>query len=146
MDNKKLGNEFEKVVTRALDRMGAWAHFIQPNKGGQQPFDIIAIFNYGSFAIDCKTCVSKTFNINRLEDNQITAFNKFLKAGGDTAYIIVWHENYAYIIPFWAIVEKKSVKLDKSIQPPLFEKYLNQAIQEIFIEDEKKYGRKSILQ
>lgn len=142
MDNKKLGNEFEKVVTRALDRMGAWAHFIQPNKGGQQPFDIVAVYKGNSIAIDCKTCVAKSFSIARLEENQKYAFQKFVRAGG-TAYVFVWHDNYCYCIPYYLVEKQQVVRLKETGYP--FEVALNKEIQKIFTEDEIQYGRKSIL-
>lgn len=111
MNNKQLGTEWERKVCKFLADNGYWAHFIVPDARGAQPFDVIAVKDGESFAIDCKTCVAKSFNISRLEDNQITAFNKWLERGNDNAYIAVKHEGHLYWINYEMLSERKSVKL-----------------------------------
>ena len=78
MNNKKTGMQFEKFMCKELARRGWWAHFMSPGPGGAQPFDIIAIRGSHILAIDCKTCVTKTFPYSRIEDNQRLAFDALM--------------------------------------------------------------------
>ena len=111
MNNKKLGTEWEHKVCEYLSNNGYWAHFIVPDARGAQPFDIIAVMDMEAFAIDCKTCVANTFNISRLEDNQITAFDKWLSCGNDNAYICVYHNKHMYWIDYRELKQHKSIRL-----------------------------------
>lgn len=111
MNNKRLGTEFEKQVCAMLAEDGWWVHFIEPKQNGSQPFDIVAVRNGRAIAIDCKTCASDRFNINRLEDNQLYAFDKWLACGNEMPIIVVKHESGVYMIPYDYIKHYKSVKL-----------------------------------
>ena len=116
MNNKKLGTEWEQKVCKYLAQNGYWVHFIVPNASGAQPFDIIATKDNEPFAIDCKTCVAKTFNISRLEENQISAFEKWIECGNFNAYVAVEHEKHLYWIRYIDLVDHPSIKLtDKYI-------------------------------
>lgn len=92
MNNKKLGSKFEKEICQRLASKGYWVHFIVPDIRGAQPFDIIAVKNGTAYAIDCKTCVADVFNISRLEDNQVMAFEKWERCGNICPVIIVEHK------------------------------------------------------
>lgn len=83
MNNKQLGDEWEKGACDILKERGYWVHFIEPNKAGAQPFDIIAVKNGKAIAIDCKTLAEskKYFSLDRLEENQKYAFNRWLDCG-----------------------------------------------------------------
>lgn len=116
MNNKKIGNEFEKEFCDLLAEAGFWVHFINPDRTGSQPFDIIAVSDNKAIAIDCKTCVAKTFNISRLEDNQIMAFEKWLRCGNNLAVIAVKHNTNVYLIDYVDLKEHKSVKLDETVR------------------------------
>ena len=111
MNNKKLGSEFEKRMCKLLSEDGWWVHFIEPKANGAQPFDIIAVKNGRAVAMDCKTCVNSRFSIDRLEDNQIYAFEKWLRCGNEMPYIAVEHEDDVYMIPYGYLRDKQSVKL-----------------------------------
>lgn len=111
MNNKKLGTEWEHKVCEYLSKNGYWAHFIVPDARGAQPFDIIAVKDGEAFAIDCKTCVSNTFNISRLEDNQIMAFGKWLACENSNAFIAVEHNKHLHWIDYEELMDKKSIKL-----------------------------------
>ena len=112
MNNKKLGTKFERKICHMLNRDGWWVHFIEPKQSGAQPFDIIAVRLGRAIAIDCKTCVSARFSIDRLEDNQIFAFEKWIACGNDDPYIMVEHGEDVYVIPYAYLKENKSVKLE----------------------------------
>ena len=109
--NKKIGTDFEKKMCEVLAQRGYWVHFIVPDIRGAQPFDIIAVKNGKALAVDCKTCVANTFKINRLEDNQIMAFEKWLACGNDMPIIAVLHNDMIYEIPYDQLKEKQSIKL-----------------------------------
>ena len=112
MNNKKLGTNFERKICHMLNRDGWWVHFIEPKQSGAQPFDIIAVRHGRAVAIDCKTCAKNTFSIDRLEDNQIFAFDKWIACGNDDPRVIVEHGEDIYVIPYSYLKENKSVKLE----------------------------------
>ena len=111
MNNKRLGTAFEQEICKVLAHKGYWVHFIVPDIRGAQPFDIIAVRDGKAIAIDCKTCVAGSFNISRLEDNQIMAFEKWMACGNDEPIIMIKHDEKIYQIPYLEIRDKKSVKL-----------------------------------
>ena len=115
MDNKRLGTEWEHKVCKFLADNGYWAHFIVPDNRGAQPFDVIAVKDGEAFAIDCKTCVAKSFNISRLEENQISSFNLWLKCENDNALIAVYHEHRLYWVSYEELKERRSIKLTEDL-------------------------------
>lgn len=112
MNNKKLGTAFENRLCEVLDSLGFWVHFITPDKRGSQPFDIIAVKNGEATAIDCKTCSTERISINRLEDNQIMAFEKWLRCGNQMPLIAVEYSKTKriYLVPYNILRANKSVK------------------------------------
>lgn len=116
MNNKRLGTAFERRVCEALKNNGYWVHFIAPDARGAQPFDVIAVKRGFAMAIDCKTCAAGRFNISRLEDNQVMAFERWLECGNDSPVVAVEHEDNIYVIPYTYLKNNKSVKLDVETQ------------------------------
>lgn len=113
MNNKKIGNAFETEACSKLAEAGYWVHFLAPDARGAQPFDIIAVKDGRALAIDCKTCVAKSFNISRLEDNQIMAFERWIDCGNGVPFVMVKHDGNIYAIPYDYLKHHKSVKLGK---------------------------------
>lgn len=111
INNKVLGTKYEQEVCDLLAANGFWVHFISPAPDGSQPFDIIAVKQGQAFAIDCKTCADDTFPITRLEDNQIMAFEKWLRCGNSMPMVYVKHNEMTHVIPYDELKEKKRVKL-----------------------------------
>lgn len=111
MNNKKLGTAFEVELCKAFAEEGYWVHFLAPDARGAQPFDVIAVRDGNAIAIDCKTCVADTFNISRLEDNQIMAFERWIRCGNSTPLIAVKHKGRVSFIDYLELKEKKSIKL-----------------------------------
>ena len=68
ISNKKIGSYFEQEFCEFLSKKGFWAHFINPNRNGSQPFDVIAVKDGIAYAFDCKTCVRESFSIARVEE------------------------------------------------------------------------------
>jgi Holliday junction resolvase len=112
MNNKKLGTEFEREVVKLLSQKGYWVHFITPDARGSQPFDIIASRNDSPFVIDCKTSATKWFNISRLEDNQIMAFELWLKKGNKYAFVVIKYNGKIYCIPYRMLQGLKRMNLE----------------------------------
>lgn len=112
MNNKKLGTAFEKRVCGMLAENGWWVHFISPDKRGAQPFDIIAVKAGEALAIDCKTCANKYFGFDRLEPNQIMAFEKWLACGNVMPRVYVEHDGRIFIIGYDYLKEKNRVNLE----------------------------------
>ena len=116
MNNKKIGNEFEEEFCEMLRKRGFWVHFIVPDKRGAQPFDVLAVRRNIPYAFDCKTSSKKYFKMNRLEDNQIMAFEKWLSVGNGTPFIAVKYKEEVYLIPYveFRDVHDGKVDLEKS--------------------------------
>ena len=100
MNNKTLGTAFEKELCQKLQDYGFWVHFIEPNRAGAQPFDIVACMYDRPIAIDCKTSARAVFPVTRLEENQIFAFNRWLECGNKYAVIAVKYNGRVYFIDF----------------------------------------------
>lgn len=98
MNNKRLGTDFEREFVQMLANRGFWVHFINPDRTGSQPFDVIAVKNGKAYAFDCKTCSTKRFSIDRLEDNQILAFEKWLSCGNTQPMIAIKYRNQVKIL------------------------------------------------
>lgn len=112
MNNKKLGTEFEKELCKWLAIKGYWVHFIVPDARGAQPFDIIAVRNGEAVAGDCKTSVKKVFSINRLEENQILAFERWLNCGNKSPLVFVKYQDHVYYIPYEILKREGSVDVE----------------------------------
>lgn len=111
MSNKSIGTAFEYEFCDMLAEHGYWAHRITPDIRGAQPFDIIAAKNGVPLAVDCKTCVANSFSMNRLEDNQIMAFELWLKCGNGEPFVAVKHKEKVYLIGYLELKKKGSVSL-----------------------------------
>lgn len=114
VSNKRLGIEFEKEFVKMLARQGFWAHFLEPNKSGAQPFDIIAVKDGKAWAFDCKTSVKKLFSISRLEVNQMYAFNKLAYCGCRNTYAAVLHNDEVYLVSYEELCKHGSVELNEN--------------------------------
>ena len=112
VNNKEIGNEFEKEFCELLKQEGYWVHFITPDKRGAQPFDVIAIKNNFPYAFDCKTSVSKWFSMRRLEDNQIMAFDKWARCGNSHSFIAIKFKDRVYCIPYIVLLKEGKVDLE----------------------------------
>lgn len=128
VNNKRLGSAFERTVCETLALKGYWVHFIVPDARGAQPFDIIAVKDGRALAIDCKTCVADVFNISRLEDNQIMAFEKWIRCGNTMPIIIVEHKDNVYAIPYDKLKEYEKIRLDKLGKEFLIEGFYSYSI------------------
>lgn len=111
MNNKKIGTAFEEEMVEWFVKNGYWTHFLSPDKRGSQPFDIIAVRNGNVVVGDCKTCSKNSISISRLEDNQISAFEKWIAKGNSSPYIFAKHRDMILFIPYTYLKSAKTVKL-----------------------------------
>lgn len=99
MNNKVLGNSFEKEYAKILRERGYWVTFLTPKKNiGSQPCDLIAIKDDKPILIDCKTCKTHLFPINRIEENQRQAFKRYSKCGNTKFILAIKYNNRIYKI------------------------------------------------
>lgn len=87
MNNKTIGNEFEKEFALYLQDKGMFVYNL-PNKHTGQPFDIIATKNNKFFAFECKHCKGDKFYLNRVEDNQMQALRRLNNASTNNYFFI----------------------------------------------------------
>lgn len=111
MNNKQLGNAFEREFCEVASNHGYWVHKFQDNKNGQ-PCDIIISKNKSSTIIDCKVCVNNTFVLSRMEENQILAMNKWLMTGNSAPYFAlklfdIEDNGVIRMIPFGTLLKLK---------------------------------------
>ena len=115
---KKIGTNFEKEMCCKLQDAGWWVHFLSPNASGAQPFDIIAVKRGIALAADCKTSNRDIFDIERLEDNQILAFDKWMMCKNTIPEIFVKHSGKIYMIPYTVLMSERKCRLeDRFILP-----------------------------
>lgn len=69
---------FQREVCKRLSECGFWA-YETINKQSGQPVDVIAVKSDIGYIIECKVTKSDRFPLSRVEDNQITAIEKFTK-------------------------------------------------------------------
>ena len=98
LNNKRRGMAFEREFCKFLADRGYWVHFISPAPNGAQPFDVIAVKNGIAYAIDCKTSASDRFSYSRLEQNQVLAFEKWIKCRNTEPMIAVKYADRIYLV------------------------------------------------
>ena len=114
MNNKKIGDDFEKEYAEILSRKGYWVTFLTPKQNvGSQPCDLIAIKNDKPILIDCKTCDTHLFPVYRIEENQRQAFKRYLECGNTTFILAIKYNNKIYEIDMKNIdFTQKSIDLE----------------------------------
>lgn len=112
ISNKKKGGKFELELVALLGGQGYWAHRFAEAADGSQPCDVIAVKDRIAYIYDCKTCDAKTFSIDRLEENQIRCFEKWLACGNEMPHIAVKRKDGKIIfIPYDELKEKKRINI-----------------------------------
>ena len=115
MNNKILGNRFEKEYAEMLSKRGYWVTFLTPKQNiGSQPCDLIAIKNNKPILVDCKTCDTHLFPISRIEENQRQAYKRYMKCGNTKFILAIKYNNRIYEIDMRKIdFSQKSIDLDR---------------------------------
>ena len=116
MNNKKIGTAFERKLLDYISKTGAWVHFLTPDERGAQPFDIIAVRDNTAIAIECKTLTTarRYFTIDRLEPNQIMAFEKWMSCGNASPLIAVEYGDDIIFIEYTELKDKKKIDVRKT--------------------------------
>ncbi len=99
MNNKRLGNDFEKKYAEILRKKGYWVTFLSPKQHiGSQPCDLIAIKEDKPMLIDCKTCNTHLFPISRIEENQRQAFKRYTECRNTKFILAIKYNKKIYEI------------------------------------------------
>ena len=80
VNNRKLGNRFEKDLAKQLANLGFWVHLLKQNVDGQ-PADIIAVKDNRAVLIDAKVCSGGKFRTDRIESNQEASMQVWRRNG-----------------------------------------------------------------
>lgn len=108
MNNKTLGNNFEKEMAQMLSKIGYWATFLENKKHiGSQPCDLLVSKNDKATMLDCKTCSSYLFPISRIEENQWLASKKWYETGNKRFALAIKYQEQIYFVPFCKINKKE---------------------------------------
>lgn len=67
---------FQREICKILSEHGFWA-YETINKQSGQPVDVIAVKSDIGYIIECKVTQTDRFPLSRVEDNQITAIERF---------------------------------------------------------------------
>lgn len=95
------GPQFETDFCEILQALGYWALNIPKNRAGAQPFDVIAMHGNNVMAIDCKVCQATSFPLDRVEENQWTAFEVIsARTDAHDVGIMVLHKGDIYFFPY----------------------------------------------
>lgn len=89
MNNKALGNIFERNFVKGLADSGFWVHRLAQTNVGQ-PADVIAVRNGQAYLIDCKVCSSRGFRLTRIEPNQETAMKLWQAKGNNDCWFALY--------------------------------------------------------
>ena len=114
------GQQFETEFCELMKAFGYWALNIPRNKSGAQPFDVIAIHGWNIFAVDCKVCGRNSFPLDRVEDNQWTAFKVVHDRTDARVGIVAYHKGDIYFLSYSLLLagrrqERKSIPLVKPL-------------------------------
>lgn len=113
MNNKMLGIQFEREMVQKLKEYGWFVHFLSPDRSGAQPFDIIALKAGRALAIDCKTSARSIFYFERLEYNQVCAFERWIEIVQEEPWVAVKYQNEIYMVSYSMLKKKRKVDLNE---------------------------------
>ena len=108
VNNKKLGNSFERDFCLIASEYGFWAHRLQDNKNGQ-PADVIIAKGNQSALVDCKVCENNVFPLIRMEENQINAMKKWLYCGNAYAAFALKLDDDIRIIDYETLMKLRNL-------------------------------------
>lgn len=98
MKSKANGDHGESIVAELFKERGYWAHVIQRNRSGQQPFDIVAVKNDMAWLVDAKyVAKGRRFNFSDVQPDQIESMGYAMDFANLTnvGFVIVFAEHDA---------------------------------------------------
>lgn len=103
MNNKTLGNTFERELAEYLAAHGFWAH-VMASKASGQPADVIAARHGRAHLIDAKECTNNTFPLSRVEANQHTAMTLWEECENGTPWFAMrLSDGDVFVLPFCTV-------------------------------------------
>ena len=115
MNNKRLGNGFEREFADTLSQIGYWVHLLNQNQSGQ-PADVIAVKNKVAYLIDCKVCsTDKGFDLRRVEDNQELAMEMWEECGNGQGWFALKVNEDVFMLPYFTVKAYKNAQSYMSI-------------------------------
>lgn len=102
-----IWQQFQHEVCKMLSAKGFWA-YETINKQSGQPVDVIAAKSNICHIIECKVTQADRFPLNRVEDNQITAIEKFERCDNTQSWFVFFFEKHPDDVLFvkaWKILD-----------------------------------------
>lgn len=115
MNNRKMGNHFEKELCEILSNHGFWVHPMRQDNSGQ-PADIIAARNKVAYLIDAKVCSHNTFPLSRMEENQDWAMEIWKDCGNGLGWFALKTDRGIYMISHYGIKAYQNLKSSLSFE------------------------------
>ena len=113
MNNKTLGNTFERELAEYLAERGFWAHVMAAKAAGQ-PADVIAVRHGRAHLIDAKECTNDTFPLSRVEANQHTAMTLWEECENGTPWFAMRLSDGEVFMVSFRTVQAHAILCDKS--------------------------------
>lgn len=104
---------FQREICKMLSEHGFWAYETINKKSGQ-PVDVIAVKSDIGYIIECKVTKSNRFPLSRVEDNQITAIERFTRCKNKESWFAFYFAKHPDEILF-VRAEKIIALLDKNV-------------------------------
>ncbi len=118
MNNKKIGEDFEKELLEILKVNGFWATKLKEKETGG-PFDIVATKNNKFISIEAKNINKKTiFTKERIEPNQISAYKRLLEVNSSSYSFFAFKTEFGtFLLHSEKVIcnDKKSIDVTKGI-------------------------------
>ena len=103
MNNKTLGNTFERELAEYLAAHGFWAH-VMASKAAGQPSDVMAARRGRAYLIDAKECTNNKFPLSRVESNQHTAMTLWEECENGTPWFAMrLADGDVFMVPYCTV-------------------------------------------
>jgi len=109
MSNRSAGLGFENRFCETLSENGFWVLHI-PQVAAGQPADVLAVKNNHAYLIDCKHCSKSTFQLSRVEPNQVTAMTLFRSCHNTDAWFALHINLQVYMVSFSTVMKYRYAK------------------------------------
>lgn len=116
LNSRNLGQQTEQQVAEYFSKNGWWVYRIPSGLSGQAA-DIVMAKDGEAYLIEVKHCKNDRFVLNRIEENQKTAYKLFQQTGNKEHYVAIKFKNGTYLIHFmwimkWLDEDLKSITVD----------------------------------
>ena len=109
MNNKKIGNQTEKMFLKHIQKERGWACLIPSSLLGQ-PLDVVGIVRGTPIYVDIKHCSREIFMFSDIQPNQKLSMQKiFGAASKNSKYIKIGFVIYFEVIKEWRFYSYESL-------------------------------------